>query len=245
MILKTRFTVSAVLVVLFLLVPDALAGKRRAVTAPSPGPLINAAVSGTVTDAVTGAPVVNASVSGGRRGDTTDEQGKYEIKAAEGYGQILLEVERSGYLIFRTKLSGAGPHVVNVQLQPTPTVRVRKTDNTTIELDFENIRFGYPVPFSGYRASESESFCFASGTRDVHKSEIRKITGPGTSGASSCCTQRQAMKVTLELKTGQVSEAWFVDSCETEYAQELIGTNHVTGAPTDIPFSEIAEIVFP
>jgi hypothetical protein len=244
MILKTRITLFVVLALL-LFTPQAFAGKRRAVTAPSPGPLVIAEVSGTVTDAVTGLPVINAAVSGGRRGDSTDTQGKYLIRAAEGFGQILLEVERSGYQIFRTKLSGAGPHVVNVQLQPTPTVIVRKTNGTTLRFDMENFRFGYAVPFSGYRASESETFCFASGTRDVHRFEMRRIIGPGTPSASSCCSVRQATKVTLELKAGGTHEVYFVDSCENEYTQLIIGTVHESGESLDIPIGEIAEITFP
>jgi hypothetical protein len=207
---------------------------------------VSAPVTGTITDAVTGQPVANVSVSGGRRSSQTDAQGKFEIKAAEGYGEILFDAQRSGYLIYRTKLSGGGPHVLTIQLQPTPTVTVKKTDNSTLQVDYENIRFGYAVPFSGYRASESESFCFPSGSNaEVHKSQMRKITGPGTTGASACCTAHAAMKVVLEQKNGQTSDVYFVDSCETEYRQELIGTNHVTGASIDIPFSDIAEIVFP
>lgn len=238
--------VLAVLVAIPALAADHHSSKRRSVTARTPGPLVTAPVTGTITDAVTGQPVANVSVSGGRRGSQTDAQGRFEIKAAEGYGEILFDAQRSGYLIYRTKLSGAGPHVLTIQLQPTPTVTVKKTDSTTLQVDYENIRFGYAVPFSGYRASESESFCFPNGSHaEVHKSQMRKITGPGTSTASGCCTARTAMKVVLEQKNGSTSDVYFVDSCETEYRQELIGTNHVTGAPVDIPFSDIAEVVFP
>jgi hypothetical protein len=247
---KSRLAVPAVLLAVLFTIPtfaqDHQSSKRRSVTPRTPGALFTAPVTGTITDAVTGAPIANVAVSGGRRSSQSDAQGKFEIKAAEGYGEIIFDADRSGYQIYRTKLSGAGPHVLNIQLQPTPTVTVKKTDNTTIQVDFENLKFGYAVPFSGYRASESESFCFGNGsTADVHKSQIRRIVGPGVSTASGCCTQRTAMKVTLEQKNGSTGDVWFVDSCETDYRQELIGTNHVTGVPFDIPFSDIAEIVFP
>ncbi len=250
MTFKPRHVVPAVLLAILFAIPavaaDHKSSKRRSVTPRTPGALVSAAVTGTITDAVTGQPVVNASVSGGRRGSQTDAQGKFEIKAAEGYGEILFDAQRSGYQIYRTKLSGTGPHTLTITLQPTPTLTLKKTDGTTMQVDYENVRFGYAVPFSGYRASESESFCFPNGsTSDIHKSQIRRITGPGTSVASSCCAVKNAMKVTLEQKDGQTSDVYFVDSCDTDYRQELIGTNHVTGESIDIPFSDIAEIVFP
>jgi len=220
--------------------------KRRSVSPRSPGALITAPVTGTITDAVTGAPIAYAHVSGGRRSSQTDAQGRFEIKAAEGYGEITFEADRSGYLIYYQKLSGAGPHSLNIKLTPTPTVTVKKTDGSTIQADYENLKFGYAVPFSGFRASESETFCFgANSVADVHKSQLRRIIGPAVATASACCTNRTAVKVTIEQKTGQMNEVWFVDSCETEYRQDLIVTNHATGEQEDIPFAEIAEIVFP
>jgi hypothetical protein len=249
MTFKSRLAVPAVVLAVVVAIPGLAAdksSKRRSVAPRTPGPLITAPVTGTITDAVTGQPVANVRVSGGRRSSQTDAQGKFEIKAAEGYGEILFDADRSGYVIYRKKLSGAGPHVLTIQLQPTPTVTVKKTDNSTFQVDYENLRFGYAVPFSGYRASESEEFCFGTGgSTDVHKSAIKRIVGPGVSAASGCCTNRNALKVTLERKNGQTNEVFFVDSCETEYTQELIVTNHVTGVPMDIPFSDIAEIVFP
>lgn len=244
---KSRLAVLAVLAVLVAL-PGLAAdktSKRRSVSPPTPGVLFTAQVIGTITDAVTGAPVANVRVSGGRRSSQSDAQGKFEIKAAEGYGEILFDASRSGYTIYRSKLTGAGPHVLNIQLQPTPTVTVRKTDNTTIQVDYENLTFGYAVPFSGYRASESEQFCFGSSTAEVHKSAMKRIVGPGVTGASACCTVREAMKVRLEQKNGAANDVWFIDSCDTEYRQELIVTNHVTGEPMDIPWSDIAEVIFP
>lgn len=246
MTFKSRLAVPAVLLAAVLAMPGlAQSSKRRSVTPRTPGALITAPVTGTITDAVTGAPVANVHVSGGRRSSQSDAQGKFEIKAAEGYGDILFDADRSGYLIYRTKLSGAGPHVLNIQLQPTPTVTVKKTDNTIIQVDYENLKFGYAVPFSGYRSSESESFCFGTSTADVHKSAIKRIVGPGVPAPSSCCPGKNALRVSLIQKNGQTNDVFFVDSCDTEYTQELIVTNHVTGVPMDIPFTDIAEITFP
>jgi hypothetical protein len=229
-----------------LLAAEPTSSKRRSTTPRSPGPAVTAEVSGTVTDVVTGKPVINVRVNGGRRSDHTDASGRYSIKNAEGFGSILLEAERSGYKLYSTKLNGAGPFTVDIKLQPTPTVSVKKTDGTSLELDFEDLRFGYPVPFLGYRAGPSETFCFPDAhVTEVNKSEMRKLTGPGVTAASACCTNRNAMKINLLLKNGQGSDVYFVDSCELEYTMELIGTIHDTGASTDIPFADIAEVVFP
>jgi hypothetical protein len=245
MTFKSRVAVPAVLLAALFALPS-LADKRRAVTPRSPGAPIVAEVSGTITDAVTSTPVVNVHVRGGRRSSETDAQGKFSIKNADGFTDIVFDAERSGYEPYHIKLSGAGPHNLTIRLQPTPTVSVKKIDGTTIAVDFENLRFGYAVPFLGFRAAPSELFCFGSGdAREVNKSEMRKITGPGVNVTSGCCTARMATKVTLELKTNQTSDVYFVDSCESEYTQELIGTNHVTGEAIDIPFSGIAEVVFP
>lgn len=246
---RVRSAASVLLLATSLLTVPALAAnqtsKRRSTT-PTAGPLVLATISGTVTDAVTGQPVAYAAVGGGRRNTQTDAQGKFELRNAEGFSDVLFDVQRSGYQLFRSKFVGAGPHVINVQLQPTATIAVKRKDGSTFAADYENIRFGFPVVFVGFRASESEEFCFANGTTTkVHKSEIRKITGPGVRTPSACCTTQDALKVTLELKNGQVMDAFFVDSCTTDGNMELIGTNHASGEIFDVPWTDITEAVFP
>jgi hypothetical protein len=249
MTVKTRFIATAALSVFLaatpLLAQDAKTSKRRSVTARTPGAALTAVVSGVVKDAVTGAPVANADVTAGRRRTTTDDQGKFLIPNADGFGEILFDVQRSGYQVYRTKLAGAGPHTLTISAQPTATISVKKADGTTVFVDYENVKFVYPVVFSGYRGSESEQFCLANGTSaEIHKSNIRKIIGPATKSTSSCCSGG-GLKVTLELKTGGTTEAWFTDSCGTDNTMELFGTNHLTGGAVDIKFEDAVEIVFP
>lgn len=246
MTFSSRQVVPAVLLALFVVFPAAAASKRRAVTPRSPGDKFTTDISGRITDAATGAPVRFAKVSGGRRSTTTDENGDYDFKA-EGFGDVILfNIERSGYELYRERIVGTGPYTRNLQLAPTPTVTVRKSDNSTVKVDFESLKFGYAVPFSGYRSAETEQFCLPNGsTVDVHRYEMKRIAGPGVDAASSCCTARNAMKVTLELKNGQTTDAYFIDTCETDYDQLLIAVEHDSGTAIDIPFSEISEIIFP
>jgi hypothetical protein len=241
----TLVTLSTLLAATPLLAQENKTSKHRSVTARTPGAAITAVVSGVVRDAVTGAVVVNADVTAGRRHITTDEQGKFTIPNADGFGEILLDVQRSGYQVYRTKLAGAGPHVLTISVQPTATITVKKTDGTSTQVDYEDIKFGFPVVFVGFRGSPSAPFCLANGSvTEIHKSAIKRIIGPGTSSAAGCCSAG-GLKVTLELKTGGTTDAWFIDSCGTENTMELAGTEHVSGARFDLPFKNISEVIFP
>lgn len=242
---KLRRTLAVALTAACFIAVPSHAAKRRSVRHPAAASL---SIGGVVTDSVTGAPVVNAKVSyDSRHDDTTDASGVYEIKNLPLFTTpINITVERSGYTK-KTVQAAPGTRTLNITVVPTPTVRVRKTDNTVLELDQESILFGYPVPFSGYREDESEDFCRPDGQQIVvHRSEIRKITGPSAPATHApCCGSVETLKVNVEFKTGQVTDLYFVDACNGFPNIDLKGRNHVTGATTFVPFSQIAEVTFP
>lgn len=239
-----RFAV-AVLALLLTPMSAEAAGKRRAVGV-NPPPL-NATISGTVLDNVTGQPVRSAKVTAGEKSDTTDAAGKYLIRnvVADGSG-ITVKAERSGYASKTATLTAGGAQTVDFRLDPTPTVTVRTTDGVTRQLDFESIRFGYTLPFAGYVDAEHENFCKPDGTAiEVDKSQMKRLIGPATSvQATACCTQTNVLRIRLELKSGEATDVHFVDTCQG-YAVDLIGRNHVTGKYEYMRFTDVAEVVFP
>lgn len=246
---KLRHSVIATLVAVILIaVPSEAQKKRRAISARSPGvPFTRELLSGQVLDNVTGQPIAFVAVGAGNRTDFTDSQGRFELKNVTGQGYFTLSAERSGYLPYIVQYKPSDPVTLTIRLVPTPTVTIRQTNGTVHQVDMESFKFGYPVPFSGYRDSESEDFCTADGTRSyIHRSQIARVTGPAviaTGGA--CCTSGNAAKMTLTLKTGPAMEVFFTDTCEERYQVDVGARQHVSGQFVHIPITDIAEIVFP
>ena len=242
-----RNLLAALAAVLFLAAPSQ-AQKRRSVTPRSPGtPFSLEVLSGTVVDSVTNQPVVAASVFGGNRTDVTDAQGRFDLKAISGQGSLTLQVERSGYQPYSAQWKPGDATPLNVRVVPTKTVTIRKTNGENLEVDMESLKFGYPVPFSGYRDSESEDFCTVDGTKSyVHRSQMVKLTGPAVMVAGgACCTEGNAAKMTLTLKSGQQMDVLFTDTCEDRYKVDIGARLHTAGTFVHVPITDIAEIVFP
>lgn len=241
-----RSVVLALMATCLIAVPSH-ATKRRAVKHPSPAIVGVLTVSGIITDNVTGAPVINARVSIGHDSDTTDNTGKYELKEVTAGLPSNLTVERTGYVTKTISISSGGVQTLNIRVDPTPTVRLRMIDNTVIDLDSESILFGYPVPFSGYREDESEDFCKPDGsTVSIHRSQFRRISGPAAEvNFPACCTTGRTVRINAELKTGEVTNLYFVDACNGFPDIDVKGRNHVTGRTIYTPFKNIAEITFP
>ncbi|MFP5247181.1 MAG: carboxypeptidase regulatory-like domain-containing protein [Thermoanaerobaculia bacterium] len=235
------------LVATFFAAAPTYAGKRRAVKHPTAGAQLNAELSGTVIDNVTGLPVINARVKAGRDSDTTDSQGKFLLKEVVGYGVITVEASRTGYTAKTITLSTGGKQTLDIRLQPGPTVSVRKLDGTSFNIDFDSLEFGYVVTFGGYHSAEFEDFCKPDGSQvAIDRSQIKRIVGPSTPvTATACCTQRNTVKVNVELKTGEKSDMYFIDACNGYPDIDLLGRDHVSGKMQYIPFAQIAEIVFP
>lgn len=244
-----RFLTAALVATVFLAVPSHASGRRRSVTPPTAGNKLTAdQISGTVLDDVTSQPVVGMRVHVGDRSDATDSAGKFLVKNITGYhGLIIVEATRSGYTTKTLNLTTGGNQVLTIRVQPLPTVHVRKTDNTTFETDFDSIMFGYPVVFIGYNSAPFEEFCKPNGTAvTIDRSEIRRIFGPATLVTqASCCTERQVLRINAELKSGETTDLYFVDTCNGIASIDFIGRNHINGKVEYTPFTAIAEIVFP
>jgi hypothetical protein len=228
-------------------VPSEAAGKRRSVRKTPVQGQFTADVSGTILDNVTGQPVVSARVHAGRVSKTTDAAGKFELKGVEAAGSLIIEVSRSGYTTKTQTLSTGGVHNLTIRVDPLPTVTVRKIDGTVLNLDYDSVRFGYPIPFSGYRDAEFEDFCKADGTAIViDRSELRRMNGPATTVKHApCCGDVDTLKVNVTLKTGESMDVYFVDACNGFPNIDVFGIDHVTAKAQYIAFTQLAEIVFP
>ena len=243
---KTLSWKSAIAIAALVLTVPAAAQKRRAVQHPSPpGAPVTTTITGKVVDAVTGAPVVSASLRIGEGFDRSDSTGSFSITTTI-YGQGELIAERSGYTTGSQQITGAGPHVVTVQLQSKPTVKLRLTDGTQKDMDLESVEFGYVPPFSSYVKAEFDDFCKPSGAMvRLNRTEFSRIVGPATAEATTaCCPNGTPQKINATLKTGEVTPLYFNDSC-TGYTVDFIARDHVTGRVVYTKFANIAEIIFP
>jgi hypothetical protein len=222
------------------------AGKRRSAKHPTAPNAIQADIEGTVLDDVTGQPVPNASVEAGGRDDITNNSGKFELEGVSGAGSVDLVVTRSGYQEKHVAITASGKQTITVRLTPRATVSVRKTDGTTVQLDDNSIEFGFSDAFQ-YRSSTSEDFCRPDGTEiNVKREEIARINGPATLVQSApCCTAQTVQRVNVTLKVGGATDLFFSDTCNFTRSVDLVGRNHATGRIVFIPFSQIAEVIFP
>lgn len=247
---RRLLTAALMATVVFAALPSHAAGRRRAASHPTAlNKLTSPKISGTVVDDATGQPVIFARVRVGDRVDTTDNAGKYQVKNVSSFGgKILVEVARTGYTTKTLQLSTGGEQVVDVRMAPLPTVRVKMTDDTILQLDADSIEFGYPVVFSGYNRADFEEFCKPNGTAViVNRSEIRRVNGAATKGLHApCCGTKEVEKINVELKTGEVTDLYFVDTCSNGVTSiDLIGRDHTSGKLVYTAFTSIAEVVFP
>jgi hypothetical protein len=247
--LSVRRLLSFALVATLFLILPAQAQRRRAVSPPTAtGKLVADKINGTVVDDVTNQPVAFVHVKVGDRSDNTDALGKFEVKNVTSYhGLIQVEASRTGYATKSTQLTTGGNQTLALRVAPRPTVSVKKTNQSVTAVDFESIEFGYPVVFSGYVSASSDEFCRPSGAKStIDRSEIRKITGPATVVTlTSCCSTHTLLKINAELKTGEITDLYFMDTCTGIPGIDLVARNHLTGKVEYTSFTDIAEIVFP
>lgn len=241
---KLRRIAGSLLVLLVLSLP--MYAKRRAVT-QRPVPPIHT-INGVIHDAVTGAPVIAAAVSAGNRDGATNAQGTFELKFVTGSSSFQFVAERSGYQTF-TKLIGPNDTFLDIRMTPTPTVSIRQTNGQTVQVDYESLKFGYPVPFSGYRDNTSDEFCRLDQAQPnefiYDKSQMRKLTGPAQVVPAGGCCEGNAWKMNLTLKSGESLDVLFRDTCQERYRVDVGARDHVTGQFVHIVLTDIAEMVFP
>ena len=238
---------SAAIAALVLAVPSH-AAKRRAVSHRGPGvPVSVATLTGVVLDAVTGQPVRAMTVFLGTRSTATDAQGRFELKNTTGTDFLVVQTDRSGYQASSTRVGPNDPRDLTLRVTPSATVSVRRTNGQNTDVDLESFKFGYPVPFSGYRDSEFEDFCRSDGTKlNVHRSQLKRLVGPATPASSGpCCPAGNATRMSVTLRTGVTADLFFTDTCEDRYMVDLGAREHISGNFVHIPITEIVEIVFP
>lgn len=240
--LSWKYVVAIVLVAAA--VPS-FAQKRRSVQHPNPGVAASAVtVTGTVLDAVTNQPVVFANVRILNRSDNTDRSGKYRV-INQIYGNSVITATRTGYLPVTQPIT-PGTHEITLRMQPTPTVKLRLTNGTEYDIDFESAEFGYVPPFGSYNKGASDDFCKPNGEMvHLNRSEIARITGPAVSETNTaCCANQPVLKINAVLKSGETTPLYFTDSC-LGYSIDFIGRDHVKGDTVYTKFINVAEIVFP
>lgn len=244
---KLRQPLAAALLVTLALAVPASAAKRRSVAHRTlPAEFTVALINGVVLDAVTDQPVVGVEMNAGIRFDATDTQGRFDLKNVTGRGEIVVTAQRSGYQPFSTRIRPNDPTTLTIRMTPTPTTTVRLTSGEVKTLDTESIKFGYPL-FTGYIESEAEDFCKVTDSTklNIHRSRMARLAGPAqTVEAGNCCTGN-AQKMTLTLKTGEVMDVIFTDTCQERYKVDIGGREHVSGQFVHLLITDIAEVVFP
>lgn len=243
-----RLSLSLLVPVICVVAVSAEGGKRRAVQHPgSAAKKISVTATGTLIDDVTGAPINDATVRIGSRTSRTFQDGKFSVSGS-GFGSVDVEASRSGYQGKIVTLTTEGQHDLVIRLQPTATVRLRKSDSTVLDVDFDSIEFGYPGEFGGYNTAVFETFCKSDGGQvNIDRSQIRRIIGPAVVTTSSpCCPGTEALKVTLELKSGETRDYWFSDSCTARTTHfDVKARVHTTGVIVYTEFKLLSEAIFP
>lgn len=224
-------------------------------------PIAEGIYSGTVVDASTTKPVIEAEVTSGTRTVKTDARGAFTIVITAGRPVSLL-IHRSGYEdVPMTVTLPAAPEVVvspptpvtpapppqsPISLVPKAPVIVRAVDGNTTLLDADTVQFAYIIPFSSPATSTAASFCRLDGTAYApDRSEFSRIVGPAvvTSNAA-CCKLGNSLAINVEMKSGEKEKVIFSDSC---FGYDIIftGRDRVSAQYIFLKFTDIAEIDFP
>lgn len=243
----SRPVAAALLAFLVLSVPVWAAKHRSVQHRVLPVEFTVPAINGVIVDNVTGAPIFGVEINAaGYRFDSSDKEGRFEVKNVTGRGQIVVTAARSGYQTATVTLVPGSPTSLSIRMTPTPTTTVRLVSGETKVLDTESVKFGYPL-FTGYIESEAEDFCKVTDSthRNVKKSEMAKLNGPAQTVAAGACCTGNAQKMTLTLKTGEVMEVIFTDTCQERNKVDVGGREHVSGEFVHLLITDIAEIVFP
>lgn len=211
-------------------------------------PVGKVTISGVVRDATTNAPVAGAIVHSGsfysnRNGTAAD--GKYTLSLPGGRPTTLV-VEDFAYEPVSLSVVPANDAVLDLRLTTSrPSVTVTLKNDEKHVLDIGTSQFGYLIIFSGYGRSDAGNFCKPDGSPFApDKNDIRKITGPATLADSpACCNRGQVMFVTVEMKSGESTQAFFVDSCFGNEV-DFIGRERSTGQYLYLKFTDIKELDF-
>jgi hypothetical protein len=249
---SSRRVLSSFLLVVALALPAVAATRRRAVRVDPPAEgTFTGTVSGTVIDAVTGKPIVQASVTApgqkNLRKGTSNSTGAFNITNVYGAANITVTAARSGYATNSVVATSQASTGLTIRLTPLATASLTRTDVAgSVEVDADSIEFGYVSGFSDYISDTFDDFCTTDGTHiQMDRSEMKRIIGPSTLVApGSCCSGTTVEKISVETKNAGTQELRFLDSC-AGYPEVLIAREHVSGKYIYIPFSKVAQVVFP
>ena len=249
MTLKSLRSLAVVVLIALVALPAAAQANRRRAsksTSTPSGPVGEITITGQITDATTGAPVIQAAVVAVGRKANTDNSGRFTLRITAS-SPVTVEVSRSGYqTTTRSVTATGGTATMNLTLQGLPTVTVRLANGTTHQLDLETSQFAYVVPLSGYIKSDKANFCRADGTAyQPDKSELKRVIGPGALVANAaCCANGEVIRTEVETKTGDRFPVFWVDSClGTEV--DFLGRDHTTAQFVFVKVTDLAEVVFP
>ena len=222
--------------------PGLAAQRRRAVQLR---PAVEVTLSGVVTDADSGAPVVQAEIAAASRMTSTDTSGRYSFKVPAGTSNVT--ISRTGYETLTQLVTAPSDLTKNFTVKSKPTVTMRLTSGQTIALDADTIEFGFPSGFS-YVRGQHLNVCRGDTEGkavETKRADIKKITGPATrTQFTPCCTSFQIETVNVELRNGQSGQAYLYDSCPG-YEIEVVGRNHATAEFMYVKFANISELLFP
>jgi hypothetical protein len=215
--------------------------KHRAVKPAAPAQ----ALTGRITDSVTGLGLNEASITFGNQTTDTDDKGFFTFNNPAP-GGATVSVTRWGYGTSSRDITvTSGTNVVNFALVGKPVTTLKDTDGVTHVLDAELSQFAALVPFSSPHRSDAAKFCTGGAKETIDKNNIRQIIGPAVLvDNSSCCTMGQTLQVTLKLKDGSTKPATFDDSC-IGATIDFVGRNRNTGEWEFIHFTNITSIDFP
>lgn len=211
-------------------------------------PIVAAQLSVTVTDAVTGAPLVNVQVAIDRTGVaavTTNAQGVATFTGLTS-GGVTVTARRGAYeMATRTVSLVGGTNQVNVGLTPHPVAKLTKTDGTVFEVDAAAMEFGFTVPFTGYTKSAKLDVCRDGQAVMYTKDQIKSINGPAIQAAAgACCSFPTAQQISITLDSGETFNAILRDSC-TGYKVDVLTYRRDTGAEVFLPLTSVRTIELP
>jgi hypothetical protein len=126
-----------------------------------------------------------------------------------------------------------------------PIVTVKLSSGKTYDLVVDSAKFAWYRVFADYAKFDNANLCKTDGSSFApNKTEIARIVGPFTRvNFSPCCSRGPVITATLQMKTGEIMQVYFNDSC---YDDELdfIGRERGTGTWYYLKFDDIAEIDF-
>ena len=199
-------------------------------------------ISGTVTDATTGAPLKGVIVASGDAASQTDDAGHYSLTVIKS---SVVTASRPGYV---PVLKDARTASLDFALPQTPNITVKTTTGQTFIFDAPSVKFGYSAAFQ-YTSAESPTLCrIVAGAPEQWlpaKADMKRITGPARPLTSApCCDRGPVMAVDVELKSGETTTGYLTDNC-FGYKVEVSGLDRATGTAKFIPLTDVAEIIFP